>query len=124
MTEKIIIPTENHDGINAPLAQHFGRAPYFTVVDLDDGKVTLVMAVSNTSEHVGGSGSPHDVLTRLQPKAVIVYGMGPRGIMAFESSGISVLKAEGTTVKEVVDAYLAGKLEALTEGCPDAHHHH
>lgn len=123
MIEKIILPTETHTGVNAPLAQHFGRAPYFTVVDLEEGKVTMVMAVTNTSEHVGGTGSPHDVLTRLQPKAIVVYGMGPRGIMAFQNAGIKVLKAVGTTVKEVVDAYTQGKLEELTEGCPDAHHH-
>jgi len=123
MTDKIIIPTENKEGLNAPLAQHFGRAPYFTVVELDNGKVTNVTAVANTSEHVGGTGSPHDVLTQLQPKAVVVHGMGPRGIMAFQSVGIQVLKANAETVKEVVEAYTQGKLQELTEGCPDAHHH-
>lgn len=124
LTNKIIIPTENQEGINAPLAEHFGRAPYFTVVELDSkGEVTNINAVANVSEHVGGTGSPHDHLTKLQPTAIVVHGMGPRGIMAFQSAGIEVLKANANTVKEVVEAYKQGKLEELTEGCPDAHHH-
>ncbi len=123
MTDKLIVATENQDGINAPLAEHFGRAPYFTIVELDNNEVSNVSTVKNVSEHVGGTGSPHDYITQLQPKALIVYGMGPRGIMAFQSAGIEVLKASGSTVKEVVEAYKQGILEELTEGCPHAHHH-
>lgn len=123
MTDKLIVATENQDGINAPLAEHFGRAPYFTIVELDNNEVSNVSTVKNVSEHVGGTGSPHDYITQLQPKALIVYGMGPRGIMAFQSAGIKVLKASGSTVKEVVEAYTQGILEELTEGCPHAHHH-
>jgi predicted Fe-Mo cluster-binding NifX family protein len=124
LTVKLIVPTENQEGINAPLAEHFGRSPYFTIIELDNkGEVANVNTVKNVSEHVGGTGSPHDYITELHPKALIVYGMGPRGIMAFQSAGIEVLKASGSTVKEVVEAYKQGKLEQLTEGCPEAHHH-
>ena len=107
--------------LTAPIAEHFGRAPYFTIIDLDSDKkwdVANVKAIENTSEHMGGIGSPHDSLTKLHPKALIVHGMGPRGIMAFQSAGIEVLKANANTVKEVVEAYKQGKLAELTEGCP------
>ncbi len=125
MTDKIIIPTDTQDGLTAQLAEHFGRAPYFTVVELGDKwEITNVTAVANQSEHVGGVGSPHDSLTKLHPKAIIVYGMGPRGITAFKDFGIEVLKANASTVKENVDAFKQGKLEELSEGCPDAHHQH
>ncbi len=124
MTEKIIVPTETQEGINAPVAEHFGRAPYFTVVEFNKGQITNITTVANTSEHVGGTGSPHDVLTKLQPKAIAVHGMGPRGITAFQSAGIEVLKTDANTVKEVAEAYAQGKLGDLTEGCPDAHHQH
>ena len=101
LTNKIIIPTDNQEGINAPLAEHFGRAPYFTVVEFDSkGEVANVNAVANVSEHVGGTGSPHDHLTKLQPTAIVVHGMGPRGITAFQSAGIEVLKATQTPSKK------------------------
>jgi predicted Fe-Mo cluster-binding NifX family protein len=124
LTDKLVIPTENQDGINALIAEHFGRAPYFTVVELGDKwEIASVKAIPNTSEHVGGTGSPHDVITKLHPKAIVVHGMGPRGISAFQDAGIDVLKANTNTVKEVVEAYKQGKLEDLTESCPHAHHH-
>lgn len=124
MIDRIVVPTENQEGLNAPLAEHFGRAPYFTVIELGDKwEVADVRSVANVGEHVGGTGSPHDHIAELHPKALIVHGMGPRGIAAFQEAGIEVLKANANTVKEVVEAYKQGKLEELTEGCPHAHHH-
>lgn len=126
MIDRLIVPTENQDGINALVAEHFGRAPYFTVIDLDSDKkwdIANVQAIENTSEHMGGVGSPHDSITQLHPKALIVQGMGPRGITAFQSAGIEVLKANASTVKEVVESYKQGRLAELTEECPHAHHH-
>ena len=124
MPKKIVVPTIGREGLNDDLAQHFGRAPYFTAVDLDDnGEVTNVKTVPNAGEHAGGMGHAHDNILDLQPNVIIVYGMGPRGLNTFQGSGITVLRANADTVKEVIEAYKDGKLQALTEGCADAHHH-
>jgi len=123
MIEKIIVPTETQEGLNAKVAEHFGRAPYFTVVELDNGEIVNVKTVLNTSEHVGGVGSAHDHILEQEPKALIAYGMGPRGLTTFQSAGITVLKATADTVKALITAYKEGNLEELSEGCPHAHHH-
>jgi len=90
---------------------------------LDNGEVKNVKTVLNTSEHVGGVGSAHDHILEQQPKALITYGMGPRGLTSFQSTGIKVLKANADTVKALITAYVEGKLEEISEGCPHAHHH-
>ena len=123
MPKKIVVPTIGQQGLNDNLAQHFGRAPYFTAVDLDDnGEVTNVKAVPNAGEHAGGVGHAHDNILDLKPNVIIVYGMGPRGLSTFQNTGISVLRANADTVKEVIAAYKDSKLQVLTDGCADAHH--
>jgi len=124
LTEKIVVPTENQEGINAIVAEHFGRTPYFTVVELDNGKIVNVITVTNTSEHVGGVGTAFEQIIALEPKAIVVNGMGPRGIMNFSNSGVKVLKANAQIVNKIVEAYTAGQLSELSEGCSEAHHHH
>ena len=124
MTDRIVIPVEDQKGLKANLAEHFGRAPYYAIVDFGDkGEVSAVKTVPNVGEHAGGMGYSHDNLLQHQPKAIIVYGMGPRGLTTFQNAGIAVLKANANTVSEVVAAYKADKLVELTEGCEHAHHH-
>ena len=123
MPNRIVIPTASQDGLNAYLAEHFGRAPYFAVVELNEnGEVTNVKTVSNVPHSTGRMGQPHEVVLGLQPNVIIAYGMGRRGIGSFQSFGIAVLRANANTVNEVITAYKENKLQELTEGCHDARH--
>ncbi len=125
MTKRVVIPVENKIGLDAPLAQHFGQAPYFAVIDLDEkSEVAKVAFESNRGEHVGGTGHPHEHLLNLRPDVFIVNGMGPGCLMELVSNGIMVLKAAGTTVKDIVTSFKEGKLSILEGGCQHAHHHH
>lgn len=121
MTTRLLIPTKDQSGVE--VADHFGRAPYFAVVDLDDSGTTIMMKVHpNTGEHSGGQGHAHDNVLKHNPRAVIVQGMGPRGIMSFQSQNIAVLQASSKSVQELVKAFTRNELLELTEGCADAHH--
>jgi len=121
VTTRILIPT--HDMEGTEIADHFGRAPYFAVIDLDvKGNTIEIRVHPNTGEHSGGRGHAHSNVQKYQPQAVIVYGMGPRGIVSFQSQNIAVLKANSRFVHEIVQAYQRNELEELTEGCAEAHH--
>jgi predicted Fe-Mo cluster-binding NifX family protein len=120
----VIVPAQDQAGLKARLAEHFGRAPYYAIVDFDEkGDVANVKTVPNVGEHGGGMGYAHDNLLVHQPTAIIVYGMGPRGLISFQNAGVAVLRANANTVSEVINAYKENKLQELTEGCEHAHHH-
>ncbi len=122
---RIVIPTETQDGVNSLVAAHFGRAPYFTIVELNVNKeVVNVKSQANTGEHLGGTGHPHENLIDAKPDYIVACGMGPGGLQSFKNACIKVLKAEGNTVKEVIDNFKMGNLTELTDGCPHAHEHH
>ena len=124
LADKVIVPTQNQEGLNARLAEHFGRAPYYTIVELDDkGEVSNVKTIPNVGEHAGGAGFSHDHILEYKPTALIVYGMGPRGLDTFQCGGVAVLKANADTVSKVISAYKNDELMELTEGCEHAHHH-
>lgn len=121
MKRRLLIPTDDPNG--SVVAGHFGRAPFFTIIDLnDDGSVLEREVHPNRGEHSGGRGHAHDNVLRLNPNVVIVQGMGPRGLMSFQAQNIAVLRANTLSVDEVVKSYILNKLEELTEGCADAHH--
>jgi predicted Fe-Mo cluster-binding NifX family protein len=121
---RIVVPVSEEKGIDSQLSQHFGRAPFYAIIDLDDdGTVIGQGTISNTSEHFGGVGLPPDRILQLQPKALVTYGLGSKALGMFQAAGVAVLRTEANTVKEVVDAYKNGELQELTQGCHHAHHH-
>ena len=104
MPTRLVIPTNDQNGTE--IADHFGRSAYFAVIDLDDaGKTTGVNVHPNTGEHSGGRGHAHDNILVHDPNVVIVRGMGPRGIMSFQSQHIAVLQANSNSVKELVTSF-------------------
>jgi predicted Fe-Mo cluster-binding NifX family protein len=123
MSIKLAIPVEDASGLNARLSQHFGRAPYFAVVELDEnGKVLNLQMVPNKSEHFGGMGKPPEILMSLRPNVVVTYGMGPRALNMFQNVNIAVLQANKYIVQDIIDAYNRDELVELTEGCHHAKH--
>jgi len=120
---RIVIPVLAEGDLNIQLSGHFGRAPYFAVVDLDeDGSVSDQRTIANTSEHFGGVGSPPDRILQLSPSALITYGMGPRALSIFQNARVAVLRTNAKTVRDVITAYNNDELEELTEGCTEARH--
>ena len=124
MTVKIVIPVLDESGLNAMLSEHFGRAPHFLVIELDEtGRVSGNQTIANVSEHFGGVGRPPDRILQLRPNALVTYGMGPRALNIFQNARVAVLRANANNVKGVIAAYNNDELEELTEGCHQARHH-
>jgi predicted Fe-Mo cluster-binding NifX family protein len=124
MTQRIVIPTEDKSGLEAHLAQHFGRAPFYTIVELDENnQIVGVRTEVNKGEHVGGTGHPHEHLLGLKPNIFVVQGMGPGCLSSLQDAGVTVLKATGNTVKEITEQFKEGKLSALSGACEHAKHH-
>jgi predicted Fe-Mo cluster-binding NifX family protein len=123
MTTRIVIPVLDESGLDAKLSEHFGRAPYFAVVEIgESGEVKSQKTVSNIGEHFGGSGQRGDFILGLKPNAIIAYGMGHRGIDIYQNARVAVLRANANSVRQVIEAYGKNELEELTESCHEARH--
>ncbi|MGC8778708.1 MAG: NifB/NifX family molybdenum-iron cluster-binding protein [Candidatus Caldatribacteriaceae bacterium] len=123
MHERVVLPTLDDKGLEARVSEHFGRASYFTVVDLDEGgEVLAVTVVANSQEHFGGQGRPKDQILALGPQVVIARDMGPRALDGFQEAGVTVMRSDAGTVAQALSLYREKKLPVLTGGC--SHHRH
>ncbi|MEJ2241229.1 MAG: NifB/NifX family molybdenum-iron cluster-binding protein [Candidatus Bathyarchaeota archaeon] len=125
---KIVIPVINENGLDSQLSEHFGRAPYFTVIKLDEKyNIMTQKTESNSGEHLTGDGHhsscnhPYRILM-FNPDALITYGLGPRALNIFKKANVVVMKAKSSTVREVLYEYSNNQLEELTEGCQNSQH--
>jgi len=108
---KIVIPTDNKDGLKAAVSQHFGRCNTYTFLD-ENGNVLEI--IDNTSEHMGGQGLPPELMKRHGAGVLLCRGLGPRAIHLCSELGIDVHVTDAGTVKEIFDLWKNKKLKKAT----------
>jgi predicted Fe-Mo cluster-binding NifX family protein len=117
---KICIPTVDELGLKGKPSDHFGSAPFFTVVDTDSWQVEVI---PNGGHGHGGSCAPTEMIGEKKIDAVACRGMGGPAREAVVAQGIEVLQAVGDSVAEVAEAASRGDLTALDPGQACGGHH-
>ena len=109
---KICIPTLGERGFDEQVSEHFGSAPYFTIIDLDSNGIEIIDNPNQHHDH--GQCHPMHSLSGKGIDGVVCGGMGRRAVELLNSDGIRVYLGNGNMVKTIVEAYQKGNLEELT----------
>jgi predicted Fe-Mo cluster-binding NifX family protein len=119
---KVCFPVQQDEGIESKVYNHFGSAPLFIVVDTE---TNLVATINNGDQHHShGACNPLKALDNQKVDAVVVGGIGAGALTRLNQLGISVHRAQATTVRENVSLYAAKNLQTLTvQGCCGGHSH-
>jgi predicted Fe-Mo cluster-binding NifX family protein len=118
---KICVPTMGNKGLDDFVSEHFGRAPTFTVVDMETNEINVF---PNTSEHFGGVGAPPEILSEGGVEVMLCSGLGPKAINMFEQLGIEVYVGAGGTVRKAIRAFQSGRLHEATDADACKMHRH
>jgi predicted Fe-Mo cluster-binding NifX family protein len=112
------------------ISQHFGRAPYYLVVTVEDGKITD-RELREKLGHAQFANDPHPVEQPGQPhgmdpashnrhlqmaeaiadcKALLCRGMGMGAYESMKTRGIKPIVTDLASIDEAVMAYVEGKI--------------
>ena len=109
---KIAISSSGKD-LHAQIDPRFGRCQYFIFIDPE----TMEFAVSENEGlmAMGGAGvQAAQLIAQKGATALITGNLGPNAASALSASGIKVHLVSGGTVREVTEAFKAGKLQEVS----------
>ena len=118
--KKIALACEDNQELKGQLSQHFGRCPYYLLVDVEGEEIKKTTSVSNPyyTNHVPGMVPMF--INEQGVNVMIAGGMGPRAIDMFSSFGIEVVTGAMGSVGNVLNAYLRGEISGVV---PCQHDH-
>jgi len=127
---RIAVSTDTMHGLDASVSPHFGRCPFYILIDVQDGQIGSVETVANPyfPEHVPGV-VPQFIHSQ-GANVMLTGGMGYRAVSLFEEYGIRPVTGASGTVRQALEAFLQGQLAGAapchesTHGCGDEHEHH
>lgn len=118
---KIALP-KNGEMVN----QHFGKSEYFTILTIEDTKITESKDVSTQSlqhNHDGLAG----LLKDEGVSVVILGGIGQGAYDSLQAKGFKIIRGASGKIEDVVKNYFEDKLEDKNVVCAhhgDEHHQH
>jgi len=109
---KVCFPTQNNEGINSAVYNHFGSAPAFVVVDTD---TSTIATINNKDQHHShGACNPMKALDNQNVDAIVVGGIGAGALAGLNRMGIKVYRSQGATIQENVAMFKKRTLAELT----------
>jgi len=118
--KRIAFSCEDGNGLNSKMSMHFGRCPFFTLVDVEEGKLTNAQVVANPAFENHVPGAVPEFIRDQKVNMMIAGGMGPKAIDMFAGFGIEVATGVGGKVEKVLNAYLEGRVQG-TAPCEHDH---
>jgi predicted Fe-Mo cluster-binding NifX family protein len=119
---RITVSADNKNGLDSVVSPHFGRCPYFVVVDVEGHKVREVREVDNPYYARHQPGQVPAFIDSLGTNVMLTGGMGGRAIMFFQSFGIEGVTGAFGSVRQSVERYLGGELRGA-ESCKESQEH-
>ncbi|MFZ5880818.1 MAG: NifB/NifX family molybdenum-iron cluster-binding protein [Chloroflexota bacterium] len=108
---KIAVTAESNNGLDSMVAQHFGHAPFFILVDVENGEIAAVNGVANPFAEAHQPGQIPGFIHEQKADVILSGGMGGRAIQFFEELNIKASTGAGGTVRQSLENYLGGKLK-------------
>ncbi|WP_295438199.1 NifB/NifX family molybdenum-iron cluster-binding protein [uncultured Thiodictyon sp.] len=109
---KIAITAETDQGLDSQVAQHFGHAPFFVLVEVDNGTVRAAQTIANPFAENHQPGEIPDFIKQQHAEVMLSGGMGGRAIEFFAQAGIKTATGASGTVRQSLESYLGGALTA------------
>jgi predicted Fe-Mo cluster-binding NifX family protein len=122
---RIAISADNNDGLDSIVSPHFGRCPYFVLVDLQGQEVQAIAAIDNPYYGSHQPGQVPAFISSHNVNVMLTGGMGGRAIMFFDQFGIQAVTGAAGTVRQSLERYLGGGLQGAApcrESVEHAHH--
>ncbi len=119
---RIAVSADNNNGLISVVAPHFGRCPFFVLVDVSEGgTVEAVKTVDNPFYTSHQPGQVPQFINSLGADVMLSGGMGARAVEFFEQFGIKPVTGAMGTVQQSVEQFLGGKLDGV-EACAGHDH--
>jgi len=121
---RIAVSVETNSGLDSMVAHHFGRCPYFALVDMDGTEVKAVKIINNPYYGNHQPGQVPGFIHEQNADVMLSGGMGGRAIQFFQQFGIQAATGATGTVRTALEGYLGGELSGAAPCKESVEHGH
>lgn len=107
---RIAISSEDKNGLESAVSHHFGRCPYYVLVDVEGQEIHSFQAMENPYARQHQPGMVPSFIRSQGVDVMLSGGMGRRAIELFQQFGIQIATGAMGTVQQALQNFLNGEL--------------
>jgi predicted Fe-Mo cluster-binding NifX family protein len=119
---RIAFSVDDDRGLDSTVSHHFGRCPYYVLVDLAGGKPASIRTVENPYYGNHQPGQVPRFIHSQGAQVIISGGMGRRALAFFQDDNVEPVTGAHGTVERALQEFLSGRLTGAAP-CRDSMHH-
>jgi predicted Fe-Mo cluster-binding NifX family protein len=113
--KRIAVACDDNQGLDGQISQHFGRCPYYLIVDVEGDEIVKTDTIANPYYTQHTPGMVPGFINEQGANVMIAGGIGPRAIDLFASMGIEVVSGIAGNAGDIVQSYLKGEVSGVEE---------
>jgi predicted Fe-Mo cluster-binding NifX family protein len=121
---RIAISIQTNEELDSVVANHFGRCPYFALVNLEGHELQTIEVIDNPYYAGHQVGQIPAFIHEQKANVMLSGGMGGRAIQFFKQYGIEVATGAAGTVRTTLESYLGGELREAAPCAESVAHGH
>ena len=121
---RVAISAGDDSGLDGVVSPHFGRCPYYALVDLEGRDVKEVQAIENPYFGQHSPGAVPGFINDQGVDVMLTGGMGMRAIGYFQQFEIEAVTGANGTVRHALEEYLGGRLQGAAPCRVSTEHAH
>ena len=120
---KICVPSMESTGLLSEISTHFGKTPYFTILEVENEEIKTIEIKKIESRHAGGKKTPAEIIIEINPDVVLCANLGLKAVEMLKEHGITINVGASGTVENTFNDFINGKLKLGTENtvCMEGH---
>jgi len=111
---RIAIAAQDEHGLDGLVAHHFGRCPFYALVDVKGHAVVDVNVLANPYFNKHQPGRVPYFIQQQGAQVMVAGGMGRRAIDLFDQMNIDAYSGAAGTVRRAVEMVVGGQLTQAT----------
>jgi predicted Fe-Mo cluster-binding NifX family protein len=121
---RVAISAETNNELESVVAHHFGRCPYFAIIDLEGREIIALQVIDNPFYSGHQPGQVPGFIHQQNANVMLSGGMGGRAIQFFQQFGIETATGATGTVRQSLERYLGGDLTGAAPCKESVEHGH
>ena len=111
----ICIPSMDKEGLFSEISVHFGKSPYFTILDVKDNKIEEIEVIKSEGKHTGGKKTPAEIIIQSKPDVLLCANLGSKAIQMLNKEGVKIFIGASGDVENTFEEWKNNNLEPADE---------